>query len=136
MASLVVHLPDATPAPVPLVKALTTVSAGPDSDVRVAGVRGVVAIQFDGSRYMATALEGAPLIVNGKKRDRAQLEDGDTLQLGRTRLVFQAARRFLENVAGPAGTVLVLDDLHWAGRDALDLLASRTPPHTPTAPSA
>ncbi|HYR18847.1 MAG TPA: sigma 54-interacting transcriptional regulator [Myxococcales bacterium] len=98
MASLVVHLGGAAPAQVPLVKALTTVGAGADSDVRVDEVRGVVAIQFDGSSYMATALEGAPLIVNGKKRERAHLSDGDTLQLGRTRLVFQAA----EAVAAPA----------------------------------
>ena len=28
------------------------------------------------------------------------------------------------NVAGPAGTLLLLDDLHWAGADACDLLAS------------
>jgi predicted ATPase len=32
--------------------------------------------------------------------------------------------RFLANVAGPAGTLLVLDDLQWAGADALDLLAA------------
>ncbi len=40
------------------------------------------------------------------------------------RLLFAATRRFLDQVAGPAGTLLVLDDLHWAGADALDLLAS------------
>ncbi len=49
------------------------------------------------------------------------------------RLVVAAVTRFLSNVAGPAGTLLVLDDLQWAGRDALDLLdallraASRAP---------
>ncbi|HXT34816.1 MAG TPA: hypothetical protein VN837_04485, partial [Chloroflexota bacterium] len=32
--------------------------------------------------------------------------------------------RFLTNIAGPAGTLLVLDDLQWAGPDALDLLAT------------
>ncbi len=40
------------------------------------------------------------------------------------RLMFAAVARFLTNVAGPAGTLLVLDDLHWAGGDALDLLAA------------
>jgi transcriptional regulator with XRE-family HTH domain/tetratricopeptide (TPR) repeat protein len=40
------------------------------------------------------------------------------------RLMFGAARRFLANIARPAGTLLVLDDLQWAGDDALDLLAS------------
>ncbi|MGE5334654.1 MAG: AAA family ATPase, partial [Nitrososphaerota archaeon] len=40
------------------------------------------------------------------------------------RLMFRAAARFLANVAGPAGTLLALDDLQWASADALDLLAS------------
>ncbi len=40
------------------------------------------------------------------------------------RLMFAAVARYLANVAGPAGTLLVLDDLQWAGADALDLLAS------------
>jgi tetratricopeptide (TPR) repeat protein/transcriptional regulator with XRE-family HTH domain len=39
------------------------------------------------------------------------------------RLMTEAVRRFLANVAGPSGTCLVLDDLQWAGPDALDLLA-------------
>lgn len=40
------------------------------------------------------------------------------------RLVFAAAARFLHNVAGRDGTtLLVLDDLHWADADTLDLLA-------------
>jgi len=39
-------------------------------------------------------------------------------------LVFAAVTRFLTNVAGPAGTLLVLDDVQWAGADALDLLAA------------
>jgi tetratricopeptide (TPR) repeat protein/transcriptional regulator with XRE-family HTH domain len=40
------------------------------------------------------------------------------------RLIYGAVERFLTNVAGPAGTLLVLDDLHWAGPDALDLVHS------------
>jgi len=40
------------------------------------------------------------------------------------RLMFAAVARFLANVAGPAGALLVLDDLHWAGEDALALLAT------------
>ena len=40
------------------------------------------------------------------------------------RLMFAAVGRLLANAAGPAGTLLVLDDLHWAGPDALDLLAT------------
>jgi len=40
------------------------------------------------------------------------------------RLTFAAVGRVLTNLAGPAGTLLVLDDLQWAGPDALDLLLS------------
>jgi predicted ATPase len=40
------------------------------------------------------------------------------------RLMFKAVARLLTNVAGPGGTLLVLDDLQWAGADALDLLAT------------
>jgi predicted ATPase len=38
------------------------------------------------------------------------------------RLLFAAVARYLATIAGPAGTLLVLDDLQWAGADALDLL--------------
>ncbi len=38
------------------------------------------------------------------------------------RLLFTAVARYLTTIAGPAGTLLVLDDLQWAGADALDLL--------------
>jgi tetratricopeptide (TPR) repeat protein/transcriptional regulator with XRE-family HTH domain len=49
------------------------------------------------------------------------------------RLMFGAVARYLTNVAGPAGTLLVLDDLHWAGSDALDLLQAlvRAPAERP-----
>jgi predicted ATPase len=40
------------------------------------------------------------------------------------RLIFEAAARFLVNVVGERGTLLVLDDLQWAGADALSLLAA------------
>jgi tetratricopeptide (TPR) repeat protein len=39
------------------------------------------------------------------------------------RLMFEAVARFLANLGGPAGTFLVLDDLQWAGEDALELLS-------------
>jgi tetratricopeptide (TPR) repeat protein/transcriptional regulator with XRE-family HTH domain len=38
------------------------------------------------------------------------------------RLMVEAVVRCLGNVSGAAGTLLVLDDLQWAGADALDLL--------------
>jgi len=93
MATLVVHSEGAAPAFVPLVKPLTTLAAAADSDVRVPDLRGVVAIQFDGESFMATALEGAHLIVNGKRRGQHILADGDTIQLGTTQLVFQSGER-------------------------------------------
>jgi transcriptional regulator with XRE-family HTH domain/tetratricopeptide (TPR) repeat protein len=40
------------------------------------------------------------------------------------RLLASSAGRLLRAVAGPAGTLLVLDDLHWAGPDATGLLAA------------
>jgi len=40
------------------------------------------------------------------------------------RLLVSSAGRLLHAVAGPAGALLVLDDLHWAGLDAVDLLAA------------
>src|SRR5258705_130273 len=98
MATLVVHAEGAAPAFVPLVKPLTTLASAPDSDVRVPDLRGVVAIQFDGESFMATALEGAQLVVNGRKRGQHTLTDGDTIQLGTTQLVFQSGER----VAVPA----------------------------------
>lgn len=50
------------------------------------------------------------------------------------RLMFAAVARFLTNIAGPAGVLLLLDDLQWAGVDALDLLAALL--REPTAPGA
>ena len=40
------------------------------------------------------------------------------------RLLFSAVSRYFRRVAGRAGTLLVLDDLQWAGEDALRLLAT------------
>jgi transcriptional regulator with GAF, ATPase, and Fis domain len=93
MATLVVHTVGEAPAFVPLVKPLTTLASAADSDVRVPDLRGVVAIQYDGESFTATALEGAHLIVNGKKRGQHTLADGDTIQLGATQLVFQGGER-------------------------------------------
>ena len=93
MATLVVHNEGEAPAFIPLVKPLTTLASAADSDVRVPDLRGVVAIQYDGESFTATALEGAHLIVNGKRRGQHILADGDTIQLGNTQLVFQGSER-------------------------------------------
>ncbi len=43
---------------------------------------------------------------------------------GERRMLFSAVSRYFRRVAGRAGTLLVLDDLQWAGDDALRLLAT------------
>ncbi|HEY2028408.1 MAG TPA: GAF domain-containing protein, partial [Myxococcales bacterium] len=91
MATLVLHAPDGRTSYLPLVKPLTTLAEGPEADVRVPQMRGVVALQFDGRSCTATALEGAQLLVNGKKRGQQVLADGDTLQLGSLQVVFQSS---------------------------------------------
>ncbi len=94
MATLVVRVPGQPPASLPLVKPLTTVGPTPDCDLRIPEMgRGVVAIQFDGTRFVATALDGASLHINGRRRDRHDLTDGDALTVGRTEVVFQSADR-------------------------------------------
>jgi transcriptional regulator with GAF, ATPase, and Fis domain len=107
MATLVVHSPGVSPASFPLVKPLTSLGGTPDCDLRVPEMgRGVVAIQFDGTRFTATALDGAILQINGRRRDRHDLADGDALQLGKTEIVFQSADRIptpAEVVKLPAG---------------------------------
>src|SRR3954454_14983016 len=95
MATLVLHLPGSPPTPFPILKPLVSLGASTDSDVRIPHMRGVVAVQFDGRSFTATALEGAPLVVNGRKRDRCALEDGDTLEVSGARLVFEKVDREL-----------------------------------------
>ncbi len=49
------------------------------------------------------------------------------------RLLFAAVARFLSNIAGATGALLLLDDLQWAGLDALALLGAlaRSAPEIP-----
>ncbi|MFL5278109.1 MAG: sigma 54-interacting transcriptional regulator [Myxococcales bacterium] len=93
MATLTVHLPDAAPAHFRILKPLVSIGAAPDSDIRIPHMRGIVAVQFDGRSFTATSLEGAPLVVNGRKRDRHALDDGDTLEVSGARLVFEKVDR-------------------------------------------
>jgi transcriptional regulator with GAF, ATPase, and Fis domain len=105
MATLVLHPKDGHISYLPLVKPLTTLAEGPEADVRVPQMRGVVALQFDGRSCTATALEGAQLLVNGKKRGQQLLADGDTLQLGSLQVVFQSS----DSVPTPAEVRKVAD---------------------------
>jgi predicted ATPase len=74
------------------------------------------------------ALEGcgwlARLLPELVETDLAPLPAGTLPAEQERRLMFRAVTRYLTNVAGPSGTLLVLDDLQWAGPDALDLLAA------------
>ncbi|WP_344889469.1 ATP-binding protein [Actinomadura meridiana] len=47
--------------------------------------------------------------------------------------VYRAIRRLLEELSGPSGLVLLLDDVHWADNDSSELLAHllRRPPRGP-----
>ena len=63
------------------------------------------------------ALAGGPGPGEGEAPARVQPEQ-------QRRLLVSSAGRLLRAVAGPAGALLVLDDLHWAGPDAVDLLAA------------
>jgi len=100
MATLVIKSPGAETRSFPLVKPLTSVGPSPDCDVRIGEMgRGLVTIQFDGARFTATALDGATLEVNGRRRDRHQLADGDALGLGRVEIVFEGADRVPEEAA-------------------------------------
>ena len=56
----------------------------------------------------------------GPGQDAAPAQAGPEQQ---RRLLAWSAGRLLRAAAGPAGTLLVLDDLHWAGPDAAGLLA-------------
>ena len=63
------------------------------------------------------ALSGGPGPGEGGAPTRFQPEQ-------QRRLLVSSAGRLLHALAGPAGTLLVLDDLHWAGPDVVDLLAA------------
>ncbi|MBS2024257.1 MAG: GAF domain-containing protein, partial [Deltaproteobacteria bacterium] len=93
MATLLVQLPGSPAQPFPLVKPLTSLGGSADADLRLPDVRGVIAIEFDGKAFSATALDGATLNVNGKKRDQIVLSDGDLLALGRANIVFRSSDR-------------------------------------------
>src|SRR5260370_2270252 len=121
MSPLAVHTPGRRPSSSLLVKPLTSVGASAESDLRVPDLRGVIAIQFDGASFTATALEGAALTVNGKKRGQHMLADGDTLQLGATQLVFQSSDR----IPTPA------EENRLGSRDPASLAMQRLAPVSP-----
>jgi len=83
-------------------------------------------LQLQSPTRLANDLDGCDWLVRllPELAGVLQLPAGGTLTPDQERrLLFAAVARLLGNVAGPAGSLLVLDDLQWAGVDALDLLA-------------
>jgi transcriptional regulator with GAF, ATPase, and Fis domain len=95
MAHLIVQIPGTPNQTVPLVKSMLTLG-GPDADVLLPDARGLVTIERDGTRFTASALDGAAMMVSGKRRDLHALAEGDELSLGSTRIVFKSEERARE----------------------------------------
>lgn len=76
---------------------------------------------------LTTMIEGCAWLVRLLPELAAHLEPlpvGGFRPEQERRLLFAAVARVLSNAAGNAGMLLILDDLQWAGLDALDLLAT------------
>ncbi len=76
-------------------------------------------------RGLGAALAGCAWLVRLLPELAGVLEPLPTATLApeqERRLMHAAVARYLANVAGPAGTLLILDDLQWAAPDALDLI--------------
>jgi transcriptional regulator with GAF, ATPase, and Fis domain len=95
MAHLIVQIPGSPNQTVPLVKSMLTLG-GPDADVLLPDARGLVTIERDGTRFTASALDGAAMMVSGKRRDLHALAEGDELALGNARIVFKSEERARE----------------------------------------
>ena len=95
MAHLIVQIPGSPNQTVPLVKSMLTLG-GPDADVLLPDARGLVTIERDGTCFTASALDGAAMMVSGKRRDLHALAEGDELSLGSTRIVFKSEERARE----------------------------------------
>jgi len=79
------------------------------------------------SARLTTMIEGCAWLVRLLPELAAHLEPlpvGGFRPEQERRLLFAAVARVLSNAAGNAGMLLILDDLQWAGLDALDLLAT------------
>lgn len=74
-------------------------------------------------QYLEGCSSLARLLPEIAERALAHLPDNATSPIQERRLMFRAVGRYLANVAGPLGTLLVLDDLQWADADTIDLLA-------------
>ncbi|MBX5483871.1 MAG: sigma 54-interacting transcriptional regulator [Myxococcaceae bacterium] len=90
MASLTVRTPDGKVRVVNLLKRITSVGRGADNDIQLddpAAPESAFHILFDGAKYQL-GTHGAPVQVNGKKRDEHVLAPNDTIRVGGTDLCF------------------------------------------------
>lgn len=79
---------------------------------------------------LKTALQGCGWLVRLlpelAERDMIQLPSWTLTPEQERRLMFAAVARYIANIAGAAGTLLIFDDLQWTGSDACDLLEALT----------
>src|SRR5258708_33861878 len=88
-----------------LSKSVTSIGRGPQNDVRIQDVsieerHAHVLKDRDGFRIFAT--DGAKLLVNGKRRSEWPLADGDEVELGAIRMVYQIADRSSDEPTDPS----------------------------------
>ncbi len=90
MPVLTIRSPGEAPRTVTLVKAITSLGRGEDLDVALSdeSAEGVVAIERDQGLFSASVVEGAGVVVNGKRLTRLKLQDGDRFRLGQTEVSF------------------------------------------------
>ncbi len=107
MASLVIQRIGERPRPCQIFKRITTLGSALECDVILPGAAATFAhILLDGGDYYLTTLERRDEVaVNGKKRKRHRLVDGDRIDVGPTLLVFRTADApsVVDEIAPPAG---------------------------------
>src|SRR5688500_17159596 len=92
MAVIRYYPSDGAPVLVPIHKPVTTLGRGLDNDVRVADpavVEHHAQIVFDGRDFQLEEVDKtAEILINGKKKRRARLVNGDRIVLGKSQLGF------------------------------------------------
>jgi len=88
--------------------------------------------ELQGCGWLAAVFPDLTLPVPAPKGARIPFEDRlnptppppavDPGDAERCDAIIEAIRLYLDHIAGPGGTALVLDDLHWASPDTLDLI--------------
>lgn len=104
MATLRYFPPNSSPRPFPLHKPVTTVGRALGNDVALADASVLhhhAQIVFNGRDFEIEELDAAAVIaINGKRKRRARLVNGDRLTLGEAQLAFSM---YSESIAPPSG---------------------------------